>query len=381
MSRKISLTKHYVFDRLVREISSLQPGMMIAAVQSKLLSPHTELADDIFQYDESGLLLDSVLLQACRGGGETALRITWVSLVAADSRLPIVLRAMSLPNGKLNESLYATSKIQTLLSENAHVDSRKAASNLAHYFKQARIFEPKRRGSEIVGVESAPNTESAIPLCVAHLAEVLSWENPMKSAVDLGVHSWLNIKESRFKELASGAGTTARPDEEAANPPPITAHFHQPGLHLPYVDAAEDVGIAAPRARQVDADTLENATQEHRKTQNALAAWARTRGFETVRPDGDPLFDVGWWRSEDFLVAEVKSLGVDNETRQVRLGLGQVLDYRKQLQDMGINAVAVLAVSRKPAIQHWGELASELEVLFSWPPFVVLDDWVITSGR
>lgn len=40
---------------------------------------------------------------------------------------------------------------------------------------------------------------------------------------------------------------------------------------------------------------------------------------------------------------------------------------------MGFNAIAVLAVSREPASEHWGELASELGVLFSWPPFVQLD--------
>ena len=215
MSEKVSLTKHYVFDRLVREISSLQPGLTFEEVQRKLHSPHTELSDDIFQYDESGRLLGSVLLQACRDGSVTALRITWVSLVAADSRLPIVLRAMSETNGKLDLSFYATSKIQTLLTEKAQVDSRKAASNLAHYFEQARIFEPRRRGSEIFGAERALNTESAVPLCLAHLATVLSWENPLKSAVELGVHTWLNITESRFKELARGVGATDRPDDEA----------------------------------------------------------------------------------------------------------------------------------------------------------------------
>lgn len=335
MSGKISLTKHYVFDRLVREISSLRPGMTIQEVQGNLHSPHAELTDDIFQYDESGHLLDSVLLQACRGGGETALRITWVSLIAADSRLPIVLRAMSDSNGKLNASFYATSKIQTLLAEKAQVGNRKAASNLAHYFEQARIFEPMRRGFEIVGAESALNTEGAIPLCVVHLAEVLSWENPLKSAVDLGVHTWLNVTESRFEELASGVGATARPDDEAVNPLPIAAPIDSPRLDLPYVVQDENIAIAAPQAGRVDPETYENATREHRKTQNALAEWAKTKRFKTVLPGGDPKFDVAWWGPEGFVVAEVKSLGAENEARQVRLGLGQTLDYRKQLRIYG----------------------------------------------
>ena len=381
MPKRISLTKHYVFDRLIREITSLQPGMTIEEVQRELHSPHTELADDICQYDESGFLLDSVLLQACRGEDVTALRITWVSLVAADGRLPIVLRAMSESSGKLNESLYATSKIQTLLSEKVQVGGRKAASNLAQYFEQARIFVPKRHGSEIVGAQSAIDTESAIPLCVAHLAVVLSWENPLESAVELGVHTWLNITETRFKELASGVGVTVRAYDEAAKNLPIAVPRDPPRLDLAYVVQAEDVGIAVPRPRQVDGDTLENATQEHRKTQNDLATWARTKGCQPVRPDGNPRFDVGWRNSEYFLVAEVKSLGMGNERGQVRLGLGQVLDYRKQLRDKGVNAIAVLVVSRKPVSDHWGALARELGVLFSWPPFEALDRWVMTNGR
>ena len=266
MAGKLSLTKHYVFGRLVLEISSLRPGMTVREVRRDLFSPHTELADDIFQYDESGLLLDSVLLQACRGGRETALRILWVSLVAADSRLQRVLKAMSESEGKLNESLYATSDLQTLLTEQAHVASRKAASNLAHYFEQARIFVPRRSGTEIVGVDQALNTEGAVDLCVAHLAEVLSWENPLRSAVEHGVHSWLNITRTRFETLISRAGSATRSREDMTSRSPIAASVYRPRLALPYVDEAENVGIARPRAREVNADTLENATREHRRT-------------------------------------------------------------------------------------------------------------------
>ena len=58
----------------------------------------------------------------------------------------------------------------------------------------------------------------------------------------------------------------------------------------------------------------------------------------------------------------------------MRLGLGQIIDYRKQLRDGGVNAIAVLVVSRVPARKDWGDVASEVEVLFSWPPFVELDE-------
>lgn len=380
MSGKLSLTKHYVFDSLMHDIASLRPGMTFEEVRSALGSPHPELADDIFVFDDDGHLRDSVLLQTCRDGGETALRVIWVSLIAADSRLQNLLRAMSQENGLLQESLYETTTIHELLIEIAQVDSRKAASNLAHYFEQARIFMPKRHGSEIVGISGTFDTTSAAPLCIAHLGDVFGWDDPLERAVELGVHSWLNLTEDHFRGQVAPASTADSLASEAVKRQTVTDDSSDLEMHLKYIEAIEEVGIASPSVRQFNAATVENATREHRETQNKLAAWAKDRGFEIVRPGGEPLFDVGWWSPMGFFVAEVKSLGMDNEARQVRLGLGQVLDYRKQLQKKAnIEALAVLAVSRAPAKQnrqHWQDLAAELDVVFCWPPFKTLDNWL-----
>ena len=382
MPGKLSLTKHYVFSRLVDEIASLQPGDTVEEVQRALLSPHPELADDIFRYDDRHRLLDSELLKACKRRDAEVLRVLWVSLVAADSRLQRLLGFMSKPNGKLDESLYSTSEIKRLLTDEVGVQGHKPATNVARYLAQARIFVPKLHRTTIVGAAWAPHTEDAVPLCFAHLTGFLSWNDPLNDAVGFGVHSWLNLDVSRFKALASGAAATASP-APVGNPPPMVAASSKPDLHRDYVDQDEQAGIAAPATRQTDPDAVEKATREHRRTQNALANWARRRGFGPVEPAGDPLFDVGWWmpKSPVFFVAEVKSLGADNETRQLRLGLGQILDYRKQLRDLQDDpddVIAVLAVSRKPVSSHWVELADELDILLSWPPFGALDEWVRT---
>jgi hypothetical protein len=48
------------------------------------------------------------------------------------------------------------------------------------------------------------------------------------------------------------------------------------------------------------------------------------------------------------MIAEIKScLGVD-DTTQMRLGLGQVLQYRHRLAQQGTDAKAILLVSRVP---------------------------------
>lgn len=379
MANELSLTKHYVFDNLVADIARLRPGMTERAVYKTLRSPHGELADDIFSY-QGGRLVDSVLLQTCRDGGGLANGVLWVSLIAADWRLRKVLEAMRLPDGSLDESQFATTWIEGLFASTVDVSSRKAASNLAHYFDQAEILVVKRSGQEIVGVTRALDTAGLVPVCVAHLADVFTWRDPPQDAIDLGVHTWLNLDADHFRSLAGG-GATAPVPEQSSTTPPVAPVFTGDGVRLPYVDQDVDAGIAAPQRRRADSDAIENATREHRRTQNELADWARESGFETVRPNGEPLFDVGWWSSDALFIAEVKSLGADNEARQVRLGLGQVLDYRKQLQDAGTNSTAVLAVSRKPAAgEHWSALASEHGVVFCWPPFDALDAHMQTAS-
>jgi hypothetical protein len=82
----LSLTKHYVLSRLVTEIASLRPGMSPSQVRQILQSPHVELADDLFQY-ENGQLVDSILLEVCRSQAPGAVRLVWVALVSADWRL------------------------------------------------------------------------------------------------------------------------------------------------------------------------------------------------------------------------------------------------------------------------------------------------------
>jgi len=140
---------------------------------------------------------------------------------------------------------------------------------------------------------------------------------------------------------------------------------------LPYVEADESVALDYSEDWEFNPDALENASRLHRATQNALASWVRGQSLDPLRPDGDPLFDVGWWNGDHtrFNVAEVKSLSVANESRQVRLGLGQVLDYRHQLESNGVDAQAVIALSGAPQSDRWRELCGGVGVELTWPPF------------
>ena len=66
-------------------------------------------------------------------------------------------------------------------------------------------------------------------------------------------------------------------------------------------------------------------------------------------------------------VVEVKSLTSANEAGQIRLGLGQVLDYQHQLDQAGAKVQAVLAVECAPTGEHWLVLCRRHGVQLVWP--------------
>ena len=129
-------------------------------------------------------------------------------------------------------------------------------------------------------------------------------------------------------------------------------------------------GSATPESRvfRFDPDAIDRGTNAHKKVQNQLAEAVRERGWEPRSPsDSDPLFDVGWVAANMAWIAEVKSLTSNNEERQLRLGLGQVLSYA-HLVDWGFeDNRPVLAVEREPSSDYWPGLCQSHGVALSWP--------------
>jgi hypothetical protein len=60
----------------------------------------------------------------------------------------------------------------------------------------------------------------------------------------------------------------------------------------------------------------------------------------------DPKFDLAWEHEDVLFVAEVKSTTAENEERQLRLGLGQVLRYCSILARRGQAVTGVLVPER-----------------------------------
>jgi len=375
----LSLTKHYVLGRLVDEIASVRPGMSPDEVRAALQSPHVELADDLFQY-EDGQVVDSMLLEACRSGAPGSVRLVWVALVAADSRLQTLISGfLTDADGVIDPNRYSRTQIQSYFDNVLDGGTQKAASNVAHYFEQARILVPEKHGGSIVGVSHFLDTSSAVPLAITHLAELYDWEDPLNDALDKGVNAWLNLDREDFidawntvpeerAELIPGETNGDDADAPAATRQQPTS-LPPTDLDKAYVEEDEDAGINFGGPREFDPEVLERASMVHRRTQNAVAKWAKDHGFDPLRPTGSPKFDAAWWDNGTLRLVEVKSVKAENESTQVRLGLGQLLDYRLQLENQGVTVVAVLALSEQPADARWNELCAHHDVVLTWPPF------------
>jgi hypothetical protein len=110
----------------------------------------------------------------------------------------------------------------------------------------------------------------------------------------------------------------------------------------------------------VDPDALDRGLRGHMLTQEALAELVQRQGFDALSPgSGDPPFDLAWRAGHTITIVEVKSMTGANEALQIRLGLGQVLDYKHQLE--------LADESVEPAAPRWLSLCARHDVELVWP--------------
>lgn len=157
-------------------------------------------------------------------------------------------------------------------------------------------------------------------------------------------------------------------------------------------DADDHAYTPPPRGHEVpksqvfktDPDKIDRGTTAHKDTQDALAEALRMANLKPRSPKqelGDPAFDIAWRDDEGVaFIGEVKSLTDENETGQIRLAIGQVLDYVHRLDSLrkadslpphwkGLCAVrGVVAVERRPTkSEHWMSLCEKQGIILTWP--------------
>ncbi|MFC0505720.1 hypothetical protein [Micromonospora costi] len=136
-----------------------------------------------------------------------------------------------------------------------------------------------------------------------------------------------------------------------------------------------------PAQRSFDADAYRAGVREHDRLCRALINHLIAEGVRVgAGLHGVPV-DLAWRDADGRqFIAEVKSVAEVSEVEQLRLGLGQVLEYRHRLAARGIDATPVLVVSRCTD-QAWQAICGDNHV-------ILLDgdgtaDWraALTKGR
>jgi hypothetical protein len=146
------------------------------------------------------------------------------------------------------------------------------------------------------------------------------------------------------------------------------------GLGREYVEADEHAEITPDAAEHtgLDPDLGGRGLRAHNVTQNLLASAVEQAGHEPRRPKPDePQYDLAWEAGEATWVAEVKSITQQNEERQLRQALGQVLRYGQLLADDGRAVRAMIAVEREPTDPRWVDLCTDEEIVLVWPPITL----------
>jgi hypothetical protein len=118
---------------------------------------------------------------------------------------------------------------------------------------------------------------------------------------------------------------------------------------------------------EIDLNDLDARTDEHMALQDRLSEALEARGITPLSwRSPEPLYDLVFELDEDIVVVEVKTLGVRSAAQQMRLGAGQLLEYRQRLTSLyGRPVRAVLLTSALPGEPWPDALASSAIALMS----------------
>jgi hypothetical protein len=168
------------------------------------------------------------------------------------------------------------------------------------------------------------------------------------------------ITEGELYQLLRGDGLTNQQSLAAVSPNEPTP------AGVPYRKA--DMTTSAKGNLTVDLDKLDQATKAHQRLCNHLAEAVKDAGLEPLSPFSDgPAFDLAWIRDDILWLVEAKSISTKSERQQIRLGLGQVLDYQTSFRSFGFEVQAIVAISEAPSIEHFSIMCQQSDVILCWP--------------
>lgn len=181
------------------------------------------------------------------------------------------------------------------------------------------------------------------------------------------------VDEKGFGSLIHGFPTPClklRSPSRGGRPVVVPPHAAYDVLGAPL--QVQKRGRSAVRELMADLSSLDEGTVAHERTVDALIKHLAHRGTEAhTFARHSPRFDAGWAVGKDIFVAEVKSLTGTGQDQQIRLGIGQVLDYAHQLRTRsgsGSSIRPVLVLEKKPTDDRWSALTQAVGIQLTWAP-------------
>jgi hypothetical protein len=164
------------------------------------------------------------------------------------------------------------------------------------------------------------------------------------------VDAWLLALES-----ASTAGTPT------LGPPPTR----------PFTPAGAAIIRRSSTATAADPDVYGRGVNAHRALLRKLARNVRAAGFAPREPRvPTPNWDLAWDTPSLTWIVEAKSLTPSNETHQLRLGLGQLLEFLSGMRAINPGATykSALVVEYEPIRSgFWSRVCADVDVVLAWP--------------
>ena len=121
---------------------------------------------------------------------------------------------------------------------------------------------------------------------------------------------------------------------------------------------------------EVDPNERDKQTKKHKQLENSLAFILKENNIEPFDPDDEKiLFDIGWESHKNIIICEVKSTK-NNETTQIRLGVGQILHYvflLKKKYGSEKKIIPFLFVEMKPKDENLIKFCEDSSIFISWP--------------
>jgi hypothetical protein len=171
------------------------------------------------------------------------------------------------------------------------------------------------------------------------------------------------VTEAEFDRLRRGRPLTKSQSVAAAMGG--TAVFGVPWRPKTHAKG-EPKGIAT---LQIDLDAIERRSRLHDELVSEVERAIREEGQQPLwHLHRSCAYDIGWQAGQVANVVEVKTTTSRNETQQMRLGLGQVLEYREELLRAGASRVRPhLVVSREPNNDSLLAACERAGVTVAWP--------------